>query len=329
VKKIINLQHRVCNSTCFSNGLEDILLWKGADYSLYLLPILGGMGEFTYLKIKNLKPAQMVFWGANTKYLFRDLSMIIGFKEIIFENRAFKKMIDKLKEAINNEQPVIAGALDMFYLPYFSHIYHKIHIPIHYVLVVGYDDEEEVVYVYDCSNTNLQKISYTEFEYALNVNVPGMSKKNTIRIINLPENLPSEIEIARKGFSYRANKMLHPGIKIFGIPAMRKLADEIVDWKDKEAFEHLVIFATTPPELPLDFTKSNGMRFWKANVLNELGKKYKIENWKKAGELFLKAGDIIINICKAAIKQDKKSISEKLLKLAEVEEEAYLYLLEE
>ena len=47
MKKILNLPHRVCKSTCFSNGLEDILEWKGRKYLNYLLPVLGGIGEFT------------------------------------------------------------------------------------------------------------------------------------------------------------------------------------------------------------------------------------------------------------------------------------------
>ena len=31
------LPHRVCESTCYINGLEDLLAWKGADYTDFLL----------------------------------------------------------------------------------------------------------------------------------------------------------------------------------------------------------------------------------------------------------------------------------------------------
>lgn len=41
-------------------------------------------------------------------------------------------------------------------------LYKKQRIPIHYVLVVGYDDEEQVVFVHDCSHENVQKIPYDE-----------------------------------------------------------------------------------------------------------------------------------------------------------------------
>ena len=326
MSKILNLPHRVCKSTCFSNGLEDILEWKGKKYINYLLPVLGGMGEFTYLKFKNANPPHMIYWGANTKYLLKDLEKIIDFKEIISENKTFKNTFTKVKEFIGNNQPVVAGALDMYYLHYYPEIYHKKHIPIHYILVVGYDDDKQEVYVQDCGFEGVQKISYSEFEKALNANVPAMSKKNTIRAFILPRNLPSELEIAQNGLSFRAEKMLKPSVKLFGIPAMKKLAKEIFDWKDKESFEHLVIYATTPPELPKTFEKSNGMRFWKSQVLKKLGKKYKIDKFLKVSEMFQESGKLIIDICKAAMKQDRKKISNIILRVADIEEEAYKIL---
>jgi hypothetical protein len=326
MKKILNLPHRICKSTCFSNGLEDILEWKGKKYINYLLPVLGGMGEFTYLKFKNANPPHMVYWGANTKYLLKDLEKIIDFKEILSENKTFKNTFTKVKEFIGNDQPVVAGALDMYYLHYYPEIYHKKHIPIHYILVVGYDDDKQEVYVQDCGCEGVQKISYSEFEKALNVNVPAMSKKNTIRTFILPRNLPSELEIAQNGLSFRTEKMLKPSVKLFGIPAMKKLAKEIFDWKNNESFEHLVIYATTPPELPKTFEKSDGMRFWKSQVLKKLGKKYKIDKFLKVSEMFQESGKLIIDICKAAMKQDRKKISNIILRVADIEEEAYKIL---
>jgi hypothetical protein len=45
MEKILDLPHRVCESTCFINGLEDILEKKGSKYPDYLLSVLGGFGE--------------------------------------------------------------------------------------------------------------------------------------------------------------------------------------------------------------------------------------------------------------------------------------------
>lgn len=323
MEKILHLPHRVCKSTCFSNGIEDILEWKGHKYMNYFIPILGGMGEFAYLKFKNAKPPQMVFCGANTKYLMNDLEKIIGFKQVNSENKTFKNTFTKIKGFIANGQPAVAGALDMYYLHYYPEIYHKKHIPIHYVLIVGYDDDKQEVYAHDCGQEKVQKISYSEFEKSLNINVPGMSKKNTIRTFILPSKLPSELEIAQKGLNFRAKKMLNPPVKLFGIPAMRKLSRDIFDWKDKKSFEHLVAYATTPPELPKTFEKSDGMRFWKSQVLKKLGEKYNIDKWSKASAMFQKSGELIIEICKAAMKQDQHKISSLILQVAEIEETAY------
>lgn len=323
MKILLELPHRVCESTCFINGLEDILEWKGAKYPDYLLSVLGGMGEFTYLKFKIADPPCMVYWGANSKYLLGDLENIIGFKQVLTENRVFRNTFPKLKQYIDNGQPVMAGALDMYYLHYFKDIYKKQHIPIHYVLVVGYDDQKEEVYVHDCTFDGVQNVSYEEFEKSLNVNVPGMSKKNTIRSFVLPDKLPSELETARKGFNLRAEKMLNPPVSMLGIPAMKKLSKEIFDWENDNCFDHLVTYATIPPHLPETFENSNGMRFWKARVLNELGTKYEMKNWTGASELFNQSGKLIIDICKAAMDRDRKAISDLILKVADIEERAY------
>jgi len=323
MKKLLRLPHRLCESTCYVNGLEDMLEWKGAKYLDYLLSVLGGTGEFAYLKFKIADPPSMVYWGANPKYLLSDLENIIGFKQTLVENRVFKNTFSKMKGLIDSGKPVMAGALDMYYLHYYRDIYKKQHIPIHYVLVVGYDDDKEEVYIHDCTFKGIQNISYQEFEKSLDVNVPGMSKKNTIRAFTLPDKLPLELDAAKKGLNLRAEKMLNPPVNMLGIPAMKKLSREIFDWENEKCFDHLATYATVPPLLPKTFENSHGMRFWKAKVLKELGEKYRMDNWTTAAELFTGSGKLIMDICRAALKRDKNSISDLILEVAIIEEKAY------
>lgn len=323
MKKLHVLPHRICESTCYVNGLEDILAWKGSEYTDYLLSVVGGMASFTYLRFKRADPPCMVYWGANTKYLMKDLANIIGFKETVVEGKTFKSMFSILKKAIDNGKPVVAGALDMYHLHYYPELYKKQHMPIHYILAIGYDDEEQVVYAHDCSHGGVQKIPYTDFEESLGVKVPGMSKKNTIRTFMLPEKLPTELEVARKGFSYKAEKFLNPPVKLFGVPAMRRLAEEIFEWDNKKCFEHMATYATTPPMLPKTFENSHGMRFWQADVLNTLGRKYGVDEWVEASTLFRRSGEEIIDLSKASLEQDRQQISEDLTKIADIEEKAY------
>ncbi len=327
MRKLTVLPHRVCDSTCFWNGLEDIFAWKGVYYSDFLLPSVGGMPGFTYLSFEKADPPRQVYWGACPKYLIRDLSKITGFVETVIEGRAFKSMFAKLKEFINNEQPVMAGALDMYYLHYYPYLHKRVHVPIHYVLVVGYDDEERVVYALDCGYRDVQRIPYDDFEKSLNVSTPGLSKKNTFRAFALPEKIPSEFDVGTNGFRFKAQKFLKPPVKLFGIPAMQKAAKEVLEWDNKKCFEHLVAYATTPPMLPRTYENSNGMRFRQADVLSLLGDRYSIAKWTEASKMFRKSGENIIRLCEAAMKQNRKEVSDRLLEVAEIEDEAYRLLL--
>jgi len=326
MNNIIKIPHRVCASTCYINGLEDIFEWKGKRYLDYFLSVLGGMGEFTYLKFKNAHPPQMVFCGASPKYLLNDLEKIIGFKQEVTENRTFKYTLSKIKHYIDDGNPVVVGAVDMYYLNYFKDIYKTQHIPIHYILIVGYDDERQEVLILDCTFSGVKNISYNELEKAMNVEVKGISKKNTIRVFFLPEEIPDEFELANKGFKYRVEKMLNPPVDIFGIPAMKKLSKEIFNWEDESSFDHLIIYATIPPHLPRSFNNSNGMRAWKSFVLREFGEKYKIAEWIEASRLFDTSGKLFTEICKAACKRDRKQISNLLVEAANIEERAYILL---
>jgi len=321
--KLISLPHKVCDSECYVNGIEDILAWKGRGYADHLLSVVGGMASFSFLKFKRARPPNMVFWGTSTRYFVPNLERIIGFKQVLMEGRSSPTTFSKLKGFIDEDKPVVAGALDMFYLHYYPKLYRSRHIPIHYVLIVGYDDEKRVFYVHDCGRAEVQEVSYEDMQMALDVKVPGMSKKNTLRTFKLPSAIPSELEVAVKGFRFKANQMLYPPVKIFGIPAIRRLSKEVLSWRDRTSFEHMVIYATTPPTIPENFESSHGMRHWQAAVLRNLAKRYDIDIWEDASKLFEQSGELIIQVCEAALKQNNQRVAELLLLIADTEERAY------
>jgi hypothetical protein len=322
--KLIELPHAVHESTCYINGLFDTLAGNGAKYDYYLLCIIGGMSSFSYLKFKMSNPPCLVYWGNSPRYLLKQLEEIIGFKQTISEGKAFKNEFPRIKKYLDANIPVMAGALDMYYLNYYPELYRKEHIPIHYVLIVGYDDEKQTIYIHDCSYTGIKQVSYKELEDSLNVNVPGMSKKNTYRVFSPPQTLPTELEIAEKGLAYTASRMLKPPVNMIGIPAMRKLAKEIINWDNKDCFNHMAAYAgLTPPLIAADLSHNDGMRFEKARVLEEIGKKYRRERWENAASLFIKSGELIIQLSGKAVKQDGKGCSALLTTIADTEEKAF------
>jgi hypothetical protein len=316
----------VCDSECYVNGVEDILAWKGRTFVNHLLSVVGGMASFSYLRFKRATPPNMVFWGANTKYFISNLERLVGFNQTVIEGRSSTATISKLKESIDQGFPVMAGALDMYYLPYYPKLYHLQHVPIHYLLVVGYDDTRRVFSVHDCGRSGVEKVSYEDLQMTLDVKMPGMSKKNTLRTFKLPNDLPTELEVAAVGFHFKADQMLHPPVSIFGIPAMRKLSKEISNWEDRSSFEHMVMYATNPPAVPKSFENSHGMRFWQACVLDELSKKYNVGVWGDASKLFGESGELIIQLCEAAMKRRKQAVAGLMTRVADLEEKAYTLL---
>ncbi len=327
MKKLLNLSHAKHASTCYVNGLYDILRWKGGDYEYFLLPIVGGMAGFSYLKFKLAKPPFMVYWGNSPKYLLKELGEVIGYEQEVVEGRSWKAVSQRIRQSIDKSEPVVAGALDMYYLKYYPHLHNKVHVPIHYVLIVGYDDDNGRYSLHDCSYDGIQEISYEDLMKSLDVAVPGISKKNTIRIFRFPRKLPSELEVAEKGLKHKAVRMLDPPVSMIGIPAMRKLAKDIVHWKNSECFDHMVAYAgMTPPLIPENLRECNGLRFDQARLLRTLGERYNKREWTKASELFNDSGELIIELCKSAVKHDREKCGELMTEIADIEEKAYLII---
>jgi len=93
-------------------------------------------------------------------------------------------------------------------------------------------------------------------------------------------------------------------------------------WDDKNCFEHMTTYTTTPPLLSETFENSHRMRFWQANVLENLGNKYIVINWTEASKLFRRSGRKIMDLSKSALKQDNQEISSTLREVADIEERA-------
>jgi hypothetical protein len=140
--------------------------------------------------------------------------------------------------------------------------------------------------------------------------------------------MPTELEIADKGFTYKARRMLKPPVSMFGIPAMRKLAKEIVYWENKDCFRHMVAYAgLTPPLIAEDLSHNDGLRFEQARVFENLGQRYQRKEWSEASILFRKSGDLIVKLCERALEYDGPGCSAFLGEIADTEEEAYTALL--
>ena len=344
------LPHKVAEYACPINGLEDQYEWKtGQRLPGYFLMDLSMIG-FTYIRHKLAPTPRMVFWGNMTGRPQHELlADIIGYQWTYSEGKSFATAWKQACESIDRGLPVILGLLDMYHLPYYGHIYHRMHIPQHYVLLVGYDNELEVAFVQDNGLPEVQTIPLRDLKEAWNVNNPGQGKKNTLCILEFGDQIAPLAEIVEKGLKKKANLILNPPVGFAGIKGMRKLAGEITDWPAelnasqlKACLQHLVTFTCSvvpmPPQrllpYPANHTDSHqAVRDRFSNELAGFASQFNHPEWEEAAGLLQKSGELIGRLTDSVTDQllsgtsNLQEAADLLQSIASTEEKAYTLLI--
>ena len=247
--------HRVAHGLCIVNGIRDLIHWRtGYNWSNEFVYGLGQGSGFAYIRSRAANPPRQVYWGMATPRQHEYLAQLLGAVYTVVENRTFKFTWKKAQEAVQAGTPPILGPLDMYHLPYFEHIYHKWHIPIHYVLLV--DGGDRNARVHDTDMETVQAIPLDELEQAWNVNIPAMGRKNRLTIIDIPAKpIPGEA-LVHRAIEDKCRTMLHPPVNMLGIPGMKKLAREITHWPQELGNETTAAclrqvreYLNTPPDI--------------------------------------------------------------------------------
>jgi hypothetical protein len=195
MKRFLAIPHRVEPGLCPVNGIRDLVHWRaGRDWSNEFLWGLG-QGGIAYLRFKAADPPRQVYWGIAGPRQHRHLAELLGARFVEVENRTFKFSWKKAREAVDAETPPVTGPLDVFHLPFYDGIYQVRHIPIHYELVVGY--EESVAYVQDTGCNEVQGIPLEELQMAWDVSTPGLGKRNRLVVLDIPRDLPATDTLIR------------------------------------------------------------------------------------------------------------------------------------
>ena len=344
MNKRLQIEHRVCDYACMWRGIEDIYQTKAKEeVPEFFFFTLSGQGEFSYLRQPKSENKYLVTWGdGRPKKIYSKVNDLIGFTYHHSEGTSFEQLLKKVKQEIDDGYPVVLGALDMYYLEYYPKIYHRFHIPIHYITAIGYDDEKQVLDILDCGVPEVKQLSFKLCEEALNVEPTGLGKKNGMCKIRFQENLPTLKEIAVKGFARKCENVLHPQVSFTGISGMRKLAKEIDTWQKhltpedyRKALASFCQFTGTVPNPPErlfgckeDAILHHGCRDKYAKLLLELSESCGILEWKQAAGYFEESGERVQKITDSMVEfllgQTKEiaTFEEELLKIAQLEETA-------
>lgn len=310
MRKIIEIKHHSHDYECMWNGIEDLYINKTGE----CLPndfffLLSGFGSFCYIKTNKADLKRMVALGdGRTKQMYEFLAPIVGFEYKHHEFKKYEQALKKAKSEIDGGYPVILGALDMYYLPYYKKLYHKEHIPFHYILMVGYDDEG--IYLYDCGRTELLHLSYDKLRQSMNCNYPGLSKENTICTIRMNTS-KNKYNIAREAIAIKRDMFLSPPKGFLGYKGFEKFIKELPQWNtelDKDEYDkiltNMVMFFGTVPTIPNaikgikepDTVQFKGGFDKMSRMLNSIGEEYKNNSFIQVAEIFDKTAIIIEKI---------------------------------
>lgn len=255
---LLTIPHRRAHGMCPINGIRDLVHWRsGRDWSNEFLWGLGQGGGFAYLRFKSADPPRQVYWGIAGPRQHKYLAELLDSDYTEIENRSFKFSWKKAREAIDAGTPPVLGPLDMFYLHFYEGIYHERHIPIHYELLVGYDDKK--AYVHDTDKSGVQEIPLDELQLAWDVNVPGLGKRNRLTVFDISQDFPPTDALIRKSIADECQTMLRPPVSMVGIPAMKKVGREIARWPEElggdtaeKCLRQVREYLNSPPDLEGD-----------------------------------------------------------------------------
>lgn len=264
---------------------------------------------FQMVSQKKAAVPKMVFLGQGSigKREYEFWKEIMRYEVIAGEGRCFRTTWKEVRELLDRDIPTILFGLDMFYLPYQQKFYHQKHIPGHVVLMTGYDEEN--VYVYDNSKTEVQVIPIVELELAWAENYIGISKKNAYFGIDMKSPETDVARIVQEGIGKNASLYLSSPLSFIGQRGLDRFIREFPEWADifteeelQKVYLHFIEYTgSTLPELPYEisglqsgvFNPHRASRDKFAQALVKYRDSLGTEDWKEAAYHFQKSGEII------------------------------------
>ncbi len=311
-RKLLDMKHHLSSGCCMWSGIEDIYATRtNQTLPEAFLFALSSFGETVFLKLKNdSKPFMFSVADGRTRKTYDQIKNLIGLNYQISEGRTLAYALKSIKREIDKGNPVILGPLDMFYLPYLK-MYHKDHIPMHYVLMVGYDEEKNCVLVYDCDREELQELPQAELVQAWQIEKNPVGDKNGFIRFDISKEPIDKYKLTDICLRNKARRQLCEKPDFVGINAYNKIAKEFPSWKDnflekdyRNVLASITEYLGMVPKIPNEILgieakedicfRGNYNRL--GNVLLQMGEEYHRDDWIQAGSLFCQCGLLMEDI---------------------------------
>lgn len=233
--KYIHLHHHVDSFECFWNGIEDIYMTEtGEEIPDCFFFTLSGLGEFSYEISESQPIKRQALWNTiYIKQMYKHLGPVAGFEFEFYECTDFDYMLRQAKHSIDKGNPVVVGALDMFCLNYHIKFWQIDHITCHYIMMIGYNDADKSIYLYDNLFQEVQELSYESLKSALEIEKSKCIEPCGMYSIKFKSKLPDVKQLSIQAFKDKAERMLQSSKESVGINAMYRLSRDFIDWKEQ------------------------------------------------------------------------------------------------
>lgn len=228
---------------CGSGALRDLLDWAGLGWDGppdegLVFGLGGGLG-FAYLRVPGLvPPVYLVGRGGDLEVdLLARLGATVDLRRTDDPVLGWQWVRDELDDG----RPVMVWA-DIAELPYLRV---RLQMSRHDVVVIGYDDDEQVAYVVDNDREDVQSVPYDALARARSSTAFPEPTRHATFATTWPERLPDLAAVAADAFAASAASMRTGGADLVdrsllpngsvsgtGLAGVRALADDVATWAD-------------------------------------------------------------------------------------------------
>ena len=332
----IRFEHRQ-TAHCESGAVTALLRHSGLDLSEPMVFGLSGALTFACIPLVKVGGMPMLAYRMPPGRVIKGVASRLGISMRVERFKGATAGMQALDHYLNAGRPVGLQA-SVFWLPYFPEDM-RFHFNAHNMVVYGYEKS--------ISGETSYLVSDPTFLDPVVVEASSLQRARFVKgmlapkgMLYYPEAIPDAIDmvgVVRKSIRGNARMMLNTPLPFVGVRGIRYVARrlrQLGDSKQNEAFGKLFIGHMVRMQEEIG-TGGAGFRFLYASFLQECEGVLEAHGLAKASSMFTDAGDewrrfalMVAKMLKGQMALDFQKLSEQLVCIADMEEQAYRFLKE-
>lgn len=287
---------------CESGAITNLVNHKGLKISEPLVFGLSSGIFFGYMKTP-MREFPMIFSRIRPGKILENFSKNTGV-EFITKKYSDPEKAEKELDALLAQGIPVGLQVDFFFMDFFPP-WHRVHINVHYIVIIGKEDEHYIVSdAYHPTIARLHRDSLRKGRFAKGSMAPG-------GFMFYPDSIPAEIHMKkgiRKGIKKTVFNMLKIPMPFLGVKGIRRFGEKISGWpkyaRNEEQLAHNIFMITTM--LEDQGTGGAGFRYIYASFLGEAATILGDPVFKEYARRMMEIGDDWRNISLFASRIAKK-----------------------